>query len=67
METPRNLHADICRIQNYLDTKIRAPMDIEEQKALCNLVLNLIACDNNLGDELCNMVLHILAKDSDSN
>lgn len=47
METSRNLNADICRIQNYLEAKIRAPMDVEEQKALCNLVLHLLAKDSD--------------------
>ena len=38
-ETETQKNADICRIQNYIDEKIRCPMDIEEQKALCRLML----------------------------
>ena len=34
---------DIAKVQNYVDTKILAPMNIQEQKALCRLVLELAA------------------------
>ena len=34
---------DIAKVQNYVDTKILAPMNIQEQKALCRVVLELAA------------------------
>lgn len=34
-------YADICRLKNYVDAKIFAPMDIQEQKALCRIVAAL--------------------------
>lgn len=34
---------DIAKVQNYVDTKILASMNIQEQKALCRIVLELAA------------------------
>lgn len=32
---------DIAKVRNYADTKIMAQMNIQEQKALCRLVIEL--------------------------
>lgn len=32
---------DLMKIQNYLDSKILAPMNVQEQKALCRIILCL--------------------------
>lgn len=34
---------DIAKVQNYVDTIFLAPMNIQEQKALCRLVLDICA------------------------
>ena len=34
---------DIAKVQNYVDTIFLAPMNIQEQKALCRVVLELAA------------------------
>lgn len=34
---------DIAKVRNYAEAKIIAPMNVQEQKALCRLVLELAA------------------------
>lgn len=33
---------DIAKVRNYADAKVMAQMNIQEQKALCRLVLELV-------------------------
>lgn len=39
---------DIAKIQNYVDSKILAPMNIQEQKALCRIILELAKWKDDL-------------------
>ena len=34
---------DIAKVQNFVDSKIISPMNVQEQKALCRVVLELAA------------------------
>lgn len=43
MELYERTKIDMAKVQNYVDTRILAPMNIQEQKALCRLVLELTA------------------------
>lgn len=45
---------DIAKVRNYADTKIMAQMNIQEQKALCRLVLDIsdkFKCFDELADK----------------
>lgn len=43
---------DIAKVRNYVEAKIIAPMNVQEQKALCRLVLDI-------SDELSNKFIEV--------
>lgn len=39
---------DIAKVQNFVDSKIIAPMNVQEQKALCRVVLEITQWINDM-------------------
>lgn len=49
---------DIAKVRNYAESKIIAPMNVQEQKALCRLVLD-ISDELKQFDELSNKFIEV--------
>lgn len=49
---------DIAKVRNYAEAKIIAPMNVQEQKALCRLVLD-ISDELKQFDELSNKFIEV--------